>query len=128
MNILGDGSPYCRRRINTEEKAKVVAAVWVTELIQFLAALDILHQDDLKKRINSSYSSNSPCANQIKSSLCNSSYSSNRLYAIHPIFQILLVQFILFFSYLPKESSSLPCSGRNTVYIQHILSNACSDE
>ena len=82
MNILGDGSPYCRRRINTEEKAKVVAAVWVTELIQFLAALDILHQDDLKKRINSSYSSNSPCANQIKSSLCNSSYSSNRPYAI----------------------------------------------
>ena len=82
MNILGDGSPYCRRRINTEEKAKVVAAVWVTELIQFLAALDILHQDDLKKRINSSYSSNSPCANQIKSSLCNSSYSSNRPFAI----------------------------------------------
>ena len=35
-----------RRRINTEEKAKVVAAVWGTELIQFLAALAILHQDD----------------------------------------------------------------------------------
>ena len=37
-----------RRWINTEEKAKVVAAVWGTELIQFLDAL----QDDLKKRIN----------------------------------------------------------------------------
>ena len=43
-----------RKRITTEEKPKVVAAVWGTELIQFLAALDILHQDvfeekDLKK-------------------------------------------------------------------------------
>ena len=28
-----------RRRINTEEKAKVVAAAWGTEFIQFLAAL-----------------------------------------------------------------------------------------
>ena len=34
----------CRRRIYfTEEKAKVVAAAWGTELIQFLAALAILH-------------------------------------------------------------------------------------
>ena len=33
-----------RRRINTEEKAQVVAAVWGTELlIQFLAVLAILH-------------------------------------------------------------------------------------
>ena len=40
------------RRINTEEKAKVVAAAWGKELIQFLAAIAILHQDDLKKRIN----------------------------------------------------------------------------
>ena len=31
-----------RRRIKTEEKAKVVAAVWVTEYIQFLAALAVL--------------------------------------------------------------------------------------
>ena len=30
-----------RRRINTEEKAKVVAAVWGTEMIKFLAALQI---------------------------------------------------------------------------------------
>ena len=36
-----------RRRIKTEEKAKVVAAVWRTQFIQFLAALAILHQDDL---------------------------------------------------------------------------------
>ena len=28
-----------RRRINTEEKANVVAAAWGTEFIQFLAAL-----------------------------------------------------------------------------------------
>ena len=32
-----------RRRINTEEKAKVVAAVCGTEFIKFLAALAILH-------------------------------------------------------------------------------------
>ena len=30
-----------RRRIFTEEKAKVVAAVWGTEFIQFLAALAV---------------------------------------------------------------------------------------
>ena len=35
-----------RRRIYTEEKEKVVAAVWGTELIQFIAALAILYQDD----------------------------------------------------------------------------------
>ena len=39
-----------RRRINTEGKAKVIA--WRTELIQFLAALAVLHQADLKKRMN----------------------------------------------------------------------------
>ena len=36
-----------RRRIYTEEKAKVVAAVWGTELIQFLATLQIYRQDYL---------------------------------------------------------------------------------
>ena len=41
-----------RRKIKTEEKAKVVAAVWGKEMIQFLAALAILHQDGLKKKIN----------------------------------------------------------------------------
>ena len=41
-----------RKKLTTEEKAKVVAAVWGTELIQFLAALAILHQDDLKIRMN----------------------------------------------------------------------------
>ena len=39
------------RRIYTEEKAKVVAAVWGTEFIRFLAALAILHHDDLKNRM-----------------------------------------------------------------------------
>ena len=38
-----------RRRIKQEEKAKVVAAVWRRELINFLAALDIFHQDDFKE-------------------------------------------------------------------------------
>ena len=35
-----------RRRIYTEEKEKVVAAVWGTELIQFIATLAILYQDE----------------------------------------------------------------------------------
>ena len=34
-----------RRGIYTEEKAKVVAADWATEIIQFLAALAIFHHD-----------------------------------------------------------------------------------
>ena len=49
-----------RRRIFKAEKARVVAAVWGTELIK--ASLAILHQDDMNKRSNSSYSSNRPCA------------------------------------------------------------------
>ena len=36
-----------------EQEAKVVAAVWGTEFIQFLATIAILHQDDSKKRMNS---------------------------------------------------------------------------
>ena len=40
---------FHRKRIYTEEKAKVVAAVWGTELIHFLAAQQILRQDDFKK-------------------------------------------------------------------------------
>ena len=43
---------YQRRRINTEEKAKVVAAVWGTEYIHFLTALFILKYDDLNNRMN----------------------------------------------------------------------------
>ena len=41
-----------RKKIKTEEMAKVVAAFWGTELIQFLASLAIFHQDDFKKRMN----------------------------------------------------------------------------
>ena len=43
---------FHRRRIYREEEAKVVAAVWRTEFIQFLATLAVLHQDDKKKRMN----------------------------------------------------------------------------
>ena len=42
---------YHRRRIYTEEKAKVVAASWWTELLHFHAVLAILHQDDLNNRL-----------------------------------------------------------------------------
>ena len=40
-----------RRRIYREEKAKVVSAIWGTEVFQFLAALAILHQDELENRL-----------------------------------------------------------------------------
>ena len=46
-----------RIRIYTEEKAKAVAGVWGTKCIQFLVALAILHQVNLKNRMNSSFSS-----------------------------------------------------------------------
>ena len=50
-----------RRRIYTEEKAKIVAAVWGTEFFQFLAATVILHQNDLKHSLlNSAFSSYHP--------------------------------------------------------------------
>ena len=39
------------RRINTEEKAKVVAAGWGAEFIQFLAALAILPRTILKNSV-----------------------------------------------------------------------------
>ena len=39
-----------RRRIKTEEKAKVVAAVWGHELIQFLAAIDIFHHYEFEEK------------------------------------------------------------------------------
>ena len=45
-----------------EDKAKIVAAVWGTEFVQFLAPLAILYQDDLKIRMNSSFSSYNPGA------------------------------------------------------------------
>ena len=40
--LVDSGTCLHRRRMKTEEKANVVAAVWGTELIQLLAALDIL--------------------------------------------------------------------------------------
>ena len=39
-----------RIRIKTDEKAKVLAPVWGTELIKFLVTLSTFHQDDLKKK------------------------------------------------------------------------------
>ena len=38
-----------RRRLNTEAKAKVVAAVWGTECIQFLTASASLYKDDFEE-------------------------------------------------------------------------------
>ena len=41
---------YAHCRAKTEDKANVVAAVWGTEMIQFLVALDIFHQDDFEEK------------------------------------------------------------------------------
>ena len=46
-----------RRRIKTEEKAKIVAAVWGAELIKFRAALAVCTKTILKNIMNSSFSS-----------------------------------------------------------------------
>ena len=52
-----------RRRIYTEEKAKVVAVVWGREFMKFLAALAIFHYKTvLKKIMISSFSLNHPGA------------------------------------------------------------------
>ena len=51
-----------RKRIKTEEKAKVIAASWGTECFQFLAVLAILHQDELKNRVKTAYFSTCPGA------------------------------------------------------------------
>ena len=56
-----------RRRMKTEEKAKVVASVGEEEFVQFLAVLAVMPRTILKNRMNSSFS--------FKSSWCNSSYS-----------------------------------------------------
>ena len=69
-----------RRRIFAEEKAKVVAAVWGTAFIEFIAALAILHQGKLKNRMTLSFSSYHPDA-------------------IHPFLHFILVRFILFFTF-----------------------------
>ena len=54
-----------RKRIKTEEKAKVVAAVGGTEFIQFLATLAILLLFFKSSWYNSSCSSKSPNAKQL---------------------------------------------------------------
>ena len=43
-------SSMFKKKKQTEEKAKVVAAVWGTKFILVHTALQIYHQDDLKKR------------------------------------------------------------------------------
>ena len=48
------------RRLKTEEKEKINAAALDAESILFFAALAILHQADMKNRMNSSLYSNHP--------------------------------------------------------------------
>ena len=51
----GVGPSLHRRRINSEEKAKIITAVlWAefNQFIQFLAGLSLFPKDDLEKRMN----------------------------------------------------------------------------
>ena len=57
IQVHGTKGVLIEKRIYTEDKTKVVAAVWGTELIPFLAPglydeKVELHQDDMKKRMN----------------------------------------------------------------------------
>ena len=88
---------YRRRRIYTDEKAKVVTADWDTDLNRFLAALvAILHQDDLKNRMNSSFSSYHPGT-------------------VRRFLHIILVQLILFFKSSWCKIVSTPRDWINSV-------------
>ena len=64
ISLIGSGDLWILRVIDKDKgfkqkrRKKDVAPVWGTEFNNFLAALAILQQDDTKKRMNSSYSSN----------------------------------------------------------------------
>ena len=107
---IGPGSstlPAHRYRVTVQRKdenrrqGKGRSCCLGAELIQFLAAVAILHQDDLKKGMNSAYSS-----------YCNSAYSSYCPGAIHPILQIVLVQIA---STTKKLINSAPPSTSNNL-------------
>ena len=72
------------RRIHAEEKAKVVAAAWVTELIQFLAALAIFYQGNLKNSMNSYF-----CI--YPSSMCLSQYFNSVATVLYTFISTLLL-------------------------------------
>ena len=112
-----------------KRRQKVVAVVWGTEFIKLLATLSILHQDDLKNRMNSLYHSSAihpflhiilePFVLFFIFSKCNSSSSSYHTRASHPFLHIIqmqfilflliiLVQFILFFIYPSGDGKGLP--------------------
>ena len=105
-----------RRRIYTEEKAKIVTAVWGTTCIQILVALAIFHQEDFKNRMNLSFYSYHPGVIHaflhiilvqlilfFISSLCNSSFSSYRPGPIHPFLHIILVEHNYTVAMSPKQ-------------------------
>ena len=88
----------------TDEKVKVVAAVWETEFIKFLAALAILHNRTiLNNRMNSSFSSNHPNA-------------------INPILQIIQVQNSWSTVYCLYSISNL--ISDHYTYTKYLFSNA----
>ena len=54
--------PFLRRRIKTEEKAKIITGLIVRTAPGRYEEKDKLHQDDMENRMNSSLSSNHPGA------------------------------------------------------------------
>ena len=55
MKIFKQKARGHRRRMETEAMVKVVASVWGTEFIQFLAALAILTRSIWKNRMKSTF-------------------------------------------------------------------------
>ena len=88
-----------RRRIKTEEKAKVVTAVWGTEFIQFLAAPAILLQDDLNN-------SDDLCLVLCIKFFFNVGLFLEDDYKLSQVLQVLTYQYIL------------PCCGSGSVQIR----------
>ena len=58
--LLYKQSKHRRRRMEREAKTKVVASVWGTKFVQFLATLAVLPRSIWKKRLNSTALSKSP--------------------------------------------------------------------
>ena len=113
--------------IHTEEKSRRCC---VEDRIVSIPsrAIAILHQDDLKNRMNILF---------FKSSLIKPSYSSNHPGAKHPILQIVLVQIILFFKsswqrievILSPKQQQQPLPSllyKSFFYDSHLLENLAS--
>ena len=119
-------TPTHRRRINTEEKAKDVAAAWGTELIKFVTILAILHFGEFEEQdefilffksswCNSSYSSKHPSAKQLAWQEIESILSSKQQRRPLPF-----LRYLFFSCGQEKVSCTVHTnSGRYTLHKEH---------